>query len=133
MIFMLMSRMNSTTYKKKFESGKKFDVRVLFLALLNSDAYSVLPEIYEVFGREQTLKFLDVFAGSTIKVPTRKKLQECIRDVDIFCTLEYTKHPPTKKELADQYDLSESSIKEIYKRVKSLTKDFSKTIVKLSK
>jgi hypothetical protein len=42
---------------------------IVDLFLLYSSRYSVLPGLYNILGKEQLLRFLDIFGGVTIKVP----------------------------------------------------------------
>ncbi len=108
-------------------------VKLLMLVLLNTDAYTFLPELLDLFGEDKLLKFLDVFSGTSIQVPSREKLGKSIRDVDIFCRLEYAKHKPTYKELSEEYEVSEKYIYLTYNRIKALMENTSEAFVKIVK
>lgn len=43
-----------------------------------------LPELYTIFGKEAFIKFLDIFAGTRISVPTRDEIEESSRNHAIY-------------------------------------------------
>ena len=45
---------------------------------------SLLPELYDIFGGEALIKFLDIFGGTTIDVPPAETIERAIRDVSIY-------------------------------------------------
>ena len=50
-------------------------VEAFYVLLVSSGDYTFLPELYDIFGRDTTIKFLDVFAGCKIEVPKVEKLE----------------------------------------------------------
>lgn len=62
--------------------GEHLDVLKLVLMYRHSDSF--LPEIYDVLGPEKFLKFLDIFAGATLTLPSFKDLSTAVRDVSIY-------------------------------------------------
>lgn len=64
------------------------DCDILRAALIETCANSHIPELYLIFGRENFLKFLDIFAGTTLTVPSREQLNGVLRNVAIFLALE---------------------------------------------
>jgi hypothetical protein len=69
-------------------SGKFVEALAVAMQLSCPDSH--IPEILSVFGRSSFLKFLNVFQGLTIKVPSRDVLDAGIRDVSVFLTLTTT-------------------------------------------
>jgi len=59
-------------------------VDVLYALLVSLDETQFIPELYEIFGREHLVKFLDIFAGQTVKVPPREVIEKCIKEVFIW-------------------------------------------------
>lgn len=94
----------------------------MFYALLVScGSYTFLPELYDIFGREATIKFLDVFAGTRIKVPKLEKLEALARDTAIYVRIENVSNrqkPAVVKSLAEEYELNEDRIRSIYASTK---------------
>lgn len=87
------------------------------LVLLYNNQNSLLPDLYEIFGDEALVKFIDIFGGTTIRVPSRDDLANAVRDVNIYLTL---KHNRAKVEdLASQYRLTNTVIEDIFLKVTS--------------
>ena len=59
-------------------------VDIFHVVLLNAAADTVLPELYEIFGRERMVKFLEIFAGVTIRIPSASIFSDAVRDVMIY-------------------------------------------------
>jgi hypothetical protein len=70
-----------------FDTVSKEYLDLFQVTLLEVASTTHLPEIYSIFGQENFLKFLDIFSGTTIKVPSRQILDDCMRDVGIFLKL----------------------------------------------
>lgn len=87
----------------------------LQVALLVDTRFSVLPELYEVFGPSALLEFLDIFGGATIKIPTREELEVYLRDVII-----YANYNEKRRSLCTRYNLTDSELLTIYNRMKTL-------------
>jgi hypothetical protein len=101
-------------------SGSYIDVLKIVVQMACPKSH--IPEIYEVFGRDQLLKFLDIFSGLTFKVPTRELLEKYMRDVVVYLTL--FKAPPTQRGRA---------IKALAKRYETTAGDIRSTFVRLEK
>lgn len=108
-------------------------VNILLLILLNDDAYSFLPEINDIFGEEAVLKFLDIFSGTTIKVPNNKKLNKSVLEVEIFSRIEYSKYEVSYKELAKEYSMREDTVERYYLKIKDLLKNYNHVVTKIIK
>ena len=82
--------------------------------------------MYDVFGRDLTIKFLEVFAGSIIKVPSVKKLEDIGRNTTIYMKLARRKGQNRKmliKQLSEEYDMEEATIAHIYEDVRKILED----------
>lgn len=93
----------------------------LFLALLLRDGtLTYLPELYEVFGPEKLVDFLDIFAGATFEVPSTEVLSKIARDISVYH--DHQSGTYTFPELARKYDLSENEVKWACSKVSEVEK-----------
>ncbi len=93
---------------------------------MSSGKYTFLPEIYDIFGREGTIKFLELFAGCTVAVPPIETLQKLARNASVYIRLESS--PPAQRAaiirtIAEEYDLVEDRVRRVYEETKSLFED----------
>lgn len=98
-------------------------VDVLYVLLVHSDRFSVLPELYEIFGREALLKFLDLFSGTTISVPSAEDLRSAIRDMTIYTRLvgaTASSRSSRVERLADEYGVSKQTVEKRFDKVKEM-------------
>ena len=95
---------------------------VFQMVLLSVAERTPLPELYEVFGQDKLVQFLDIFAGCTITVPPADIIANAVRDVDIYTSLERTgtDHTDTVDDLARKYEMKNDRIRSIYSRVDKL-------------
>lgn len=115
------------TYQSTTQKWDIFDpsvvkhVDALQIALLRTGRESLLPELYEIFGKEATIKFLDIFAGTTITVPSRQVVENAIRDTFIYLTLKKSKSTGRPNsvdvvtDLADRYSIDRDTVNRIYR------------------
>lgn len=101
-------------------SGQTLDL--IKVALLEFGLESHLPELYDIFGEESLLKFLDIFGGCTITIPSRHEVRDVIRDVRIY--LELSRIAKTAEgrrnvvsELCTRYDISPRTVYNIFGRM----------------
>lgn len=88
---------------------------LLLFALIIDNKYTLLPEIYKVFGKKYLLKFLDVFGGSTISVPSHEDLLYTVKNVQIYLDAKFRVDGyPTFSEIAKKYGISKKEALEIY-------------------
>ena len=90
-------------------------IDVLQVALMRVSRFSLLPELYEIFGKETLVKFLDIFAGTIVQVPSREILERAIRDTSIFMRLSEAKDDEYKRAealdfLAARFGISRASV-----------------------
>lgn len=94
--------------------------RVVFV---RAAQYTILPELLEIFGQDDLLKFLDIFGGMTIRVPDRALLQQALRDTDIYHRISKRDDPSMTETLAVRYSISTDLVRDIYQRVRVLRGD----------
>ena len=101
-------------------------VETFYALLVSSGQYTFLPELYDIFGREITIKFLDVFAGCKIRVPKFEVLEELARNTAIYVRIENVpnkKRSIIVKSIADEYELTEDRVRSLYTATKSKLED----------
>jgi hypothetical protein len=79
---------------------------------------TMISELYEVFGTEHFMRFLDLFAGTRIEVPSRDLILAALRDADIYARL--AAHKDTVRGLATKYGVEEHRVADAYARVAAL-------------
>ena len=71
------------------ELEAELDVQeTLMIALLDVAADTLLPELIEVFGHDHVLRFLEIFEGCLIKVPSRSVILDAGRNAVIWRRVE---------------------------------------------
>lgn len=104
-----------------------YDCLDAFMALLmNAAEFSLIPDLIGIFGAEQAVKFIDIFSGSTIKVPPKDILQTLVRDANIYTTLK--KNPDEINGLSKRYEISEEVVRNIFSRVDGIINENSKHV-----
>ena len=88
------------------------------MVLLHDSRETLLPELYDIFGKEVLIKFLDIFGGRTVKVPAREYLRRAARDVDIYIMLFYDE--ASVDTAARRYDLSQERVRKIFCKMQGL-------------
>ena len=79
---------------------------------------TLISELYEVFGTEHLMLFLDLFADTRFEVPSRDLILTALRDADIYATL--AAHKDTVRGLATKYGVEEHRVADAYARVAAL-------------
>lgn len=100
-------------------SGRQ--VEAFYVLLVSSGRYTFLPELYEVFGRESTLKFLELFEGCSVRVPKLKRLERLAQQATVYVRIERATRgarPQIIHALSREYGISEDRIRTIHKRTK---------------
>lgn len=96
-------------------------MEAFYALLVSSGNYNFLPEVYDIFGREDTIKFIEIFAGCTIKVPKVDKLESLARKAEIYIRLSQTspsQFSSVARVLAEEYNLTEDRVRTTYKETK---------------
>jgi hypothetical protein len=92
-------------------------VTVLRIALDKTCPRSPVLDLFDIFGKDSFLKFLDVFQGMTVEVPTRAKLEDCMRQVAIYLTLKRTKasaRPGAIRTLAQKFGIPAGEVRTLF-------------------
>lgn len=95
-------------------------MEVFYALLVSSGKYTFLPELYDIFGREATIQFLEVFAGCRIRVPKLDKLEALARATAIYVRIRQARprqRPAIIQILAEEYDLTEDRVRSIYHNI----------------
>ena len=79
---------------------------------------TLIPELYEVFGNQHLMLFLDLFADTRFEVPSRDLILTALRDADIYATL--AAHKDTVRGLATKYGVEEHRVADAYARVAAI-------------
>lgn len=93
-------------------SGRFLDF--MMVVLLESAGDTLIPQLYEIFGRESFLKFMDIFAGTTVKVPAIKPVEDAMRDVGIYLRLRdlpLGSRAEAVRDLAVQHSISRGDVR----------------------
>lgn len=101
-------------------SGKFFDF--MMICLLESAGDTLIPQLYDVFGKENFLKFMSIFAGTTIKVPNLKIIEDTMRDVAIYLRLRdlpVGSRAEAVRDLAAQYSRTRGEIRRSFMSMES--------------
>lgn len=110
-----------------FDNRVMEHIDVLQVALVRAGRNTLIPELYEVFGKDNLLKFLDLFSGTTIEVPSKLVLENAIRDTFIYLAINRAKKNPrvnvndVKKDLMDRYHITRDQVEDIYKDMHSFS------------
>lgn len=88
---------------------------------------SLLGEFLEVFGKTNTIKLIDIFSGTTLEIPSRRRLEALDRDIQIYeaiCSCTNKKQlKAVRKKLANKHNLTEKHIRDIFKRLERQLKE----------
>jgi hypothetical protein len=79
---------------------------------------TLIPELYEVFGNQHLMVFLDLFAGTRFDVPSRDLILTAVRDADVYTAL--TAGTDTVRGLATKYGVEEHRVADAYARVAAI-------------
>lgn len=92
--------------------------------LISACEETVIPEIFEVFGHEAGIKFLDIFGGSRLDVPGLDVLETCVRDIDIYMRLKDAADARERSRIivhmARKYEIENRTVRRIEKRLRAL-------------
>ena len=101
-----------------YDGMRSEEEALVFRTLLYEAAgLSHIRQLYEVFGAKCLLKFFDLFAGVTIEVPSREKIEKAIRDTRIFFLINRAKvghRAGQARELAAEFGLAPCTVTQIY-------------------
>ena len=101
-----------------FEKDASQFIDVFIPVMLAWTRKTLISELFEVFGTEHLMRFLDLFAGTRIEVPSRDLILAALRDADIYVRL--AAHTDTVRGLATKYGVEEHRVADSYARVAAL-------------
>lgn len=84
---------------------------------------TLLPELVDVLGFEQTVKIMDIFGGKQIYIPSINEIKIVLRDYRIFKALhglQFSQLDMVVSNLAETHGLSNAEILEIYSKEASI-------------
>lgn len=113
--------MNNRKLKELVQDRKTFgNVDPVEAVLFLTSRYSLLPDIFDIFGREQAIEFLERFGGKTIKIPSVKNVEEAIQQLVIWKALTADDSQENYKRLSSKYGLKESELRTAKQRVQDM-------------
>lgn len=86
-----------------------------FETALSALKKTLLPEIYEVLSYDEMARFLYVFGGTTIRVPTVEEIIRTYKEIDIYNHL--SNGTDTLQNLATKHDLSEDRVQQLFEKI----------------
>ena len=101
-----------------FDKDASQFVDVFIPVMLAWTRKTMISELYEVFGTEHFMRFLDLFAGTRIEVPSRDLILAALRDADIYARL--AAHKDTVRGLATKYGVAEHQVADACARVATI-------------
>lgn len=108
--------------------------RSVILKLAKIFPQSLTAEIHRIFGTEYVEKFITVFAGMTIRVPSTTEIETVERDLAIYETLQGSQSAAESRRLGallcEQHKLKRKELRQIYKQTKRKLKEAKKHIEK---
>ena len=91
---------------------------------------SLVAEILRIFGPDRTEKFIYVFGGTTIKIPSTKDIREMQISLAIYDTLKNAKSAAESRRLCailgEQHNLKRQEVRALYKWTKKMLKEGNK-------
>lgn len=97
----------------------------LYLTLMVIGRWSIMPEILEFLGgdSQELLRFIDLFGGMRLDIPTREKVATMARNIHVYRTVKQDDRESTKQWLADLYGITVRRIRSIYDETQAELED----------
>jgi Mor family transcriptional regulator len=90
--------------------SKEDSTQALILSILMRGEHTLLPELYDAVGKENFIKFIEMFAGVTIEFPTSSELKKSIEDAAIYHVMSKKNNKECCSSLAQKYKTSSDDI-----------------------
>ncbi len=103
-------------------------IEIMKIIMVVTNEFSVFNELYEIFGPELFLKFLNIFAGTTFTIPDPSSLSRLVRDIDIYLTVKKKGLPGVVKELSMTHQMQEKDVRKICTRIDEIVNTFQKAV-----
>ncbi len=112
---------------KLYDTRAEKYIDALYALLVTTASTEFFPEMYEIFGRNAVVKFLDIFAGQTIRVPSREVVEEHIRDATVW--VEVQRGERTLPQIAESHGIVMKDIDRICEKVQTALRKLGITVV----
>lgn len=112
---------------KLYDTHTERYVDVLYALLVTTDSTQFFPEMYEIFGRDAVVKFLDIFAGQTIRVPPREVIERHVQDATIW--VEVQRGERTLPQIAESHGVKLVDIQRACNKVHNALKKLGITVM----
>ena len=83
----------------------------MFLALVISDGMTVVPDMFKVLGSSKFLKFIELFGGRSVHIPSVEVIKRALRDANIYQS--HVQGGVTMRELAETHGISYQRVQKI--------------------
>ena len=105
------------TFDDLKEMREVFDL--FYLAILDIDPDSVLPEMVSILGQQKAMQFLEIFQGTTVHIPKISKIRLAVKNAGIW--RDHCKGIPLN-EIEDKYSVTQNYVLKTIDRWKVLHK-----------
>jgi hypothetical protein len=97
---------------------------LFFVVLMDAVGDTLLPEIHDIFGEEATLKFLRIFEGTTIRVPSESVITNSLKDVQLYLSMHSInrKSEEDVARVARTHRLGPRAALRVYRRIRNLVR-----------
>ena len=96
---------------------------------------TLVPELFETLGDENAIRFIKVFGGTTLTVPSYKKMSDLENQIEIHKSLSFINTGETVRDLARRYGITRTwvvvlhqKMKTEYPKILKFIEDFKKQI-----
>lgn len=83
---------------------------LFFLSMIDADPNGLMGEFTKLLGEEATMRIVDIFGGTTIKIPSKSKIQKAVRRA---CIWHDAKSGMSLDDICFRYGLSLASVSKI--------------------
>ncbi len=102
------------------------DFKELLIFYLSEN--TLLLELVEELGMEKAVRFISIFGGHKIEIPSREVIRDKIIGLIIFTTLIKNENNREKtRRLSRRFNFTEEKVRSIFKKIKA---DFNNSILK---
>jgi Mor family transcriptional regulator len=87
----------------------------MFLALVISDGMTVVPDMFKTLGSSKFLRFIELFGGQHVYIPSAEVIKRALRDANIYQS--HVQGGTTMRELAESHGISYQRVQKIINSV----------------
>ncbi len=103
--------MQSDENKKRQELLEVSDL--FYLALIDADPSSLLAEVHSMIGFENTKTFIEIFGGTSIRVPTMATIKKAVLSASVWA--DHVRKTPSE-EICSKYGMTVNRVMAIINR-----------------